>query len=520
MINIAIMTWFFGGGNYGQTLQAYALGCATNAMGWSDVFYQNIDSEYADYSRATGQEALKMSPRHIFNDEQQSALHMCRLRSFDAFIRRHFNLLDGYSKKEMEISMIKNDCRVILCGGDQIWNPYYFEEGGDIYISKFDDFINYCSLSYGSSIGANEITSKKKELFEEFTICINKLNSVSIREQSGKELLENEWKKNKLPIKCINVVLDPAFLLSSDEWISLTEEDHKYIEFNKSYKNYILCYIVGQSRLHLNTIGQIAQEMGKQIHYIVMDEELGEINNFDFLKGLDPLEFVWEVAHADYVIGDSYHAAVFSIIFNKEFALFKRDDREEWNYKHDGRMEQLCRTFEIENRYIESIDDYHSLSQIDYNSVNNILNVERENSLRYLRQSLYDAYVNVFVKRYVENGDYYFLFPKDKFNTYKKIIIYGAGAVGYHYFCQGNLCESVSIVMWVDKEKTRYEEIPIDSADRNYDDVDFDYILIANNDEVQRNEIKRFLLCKKIPECKIICKAPIKNKDKRYETKN
>lgn len=512
MIKIAIMTWTFIGANYGQTLQAFALQESINKCGYSDVLVSGVDTEYGSFFNSSGMEAMKISPQYLFKNSALTLRQKARFFSFDIFVRRHFNYLEGYDKDGMEKSMLKYDVRVVVCGGDQIWNPCYHENKLDMYVAKFEKIKEYETISYAPSVGLKVIPEEKKESFQNGVREINKFKAISVREESGKELLKEAWKEDNLPDRAITVVLDPVFLFAGEEWIDLVRKDHKYIDLSKRDANNIVCYIVGESEEHRYLVEQISKERGQQVRWIEMDEAIETSIDVLPLTGVDPLEFVWEIANADYVIGDSYHAVAFAIIFHKEFALLRRNDRKEWNYQDDGRMEQLYRMFKLGNRYIYTLHDYHLLTQIDYDEIDSILKSERDKSLGYLMQSLYDAMVSLFVKRYFEEDDYYFQFPKEEFRSDEKIIIYGAGAVGYHYFCQCHLFDYAKVVLWVDLRKTHFAEVVVDPADRDYEKIEFDRIIIANNDENQRKEIKEFLMSKKVSKEKIFSRAPIVNK--------
>ena len=64
------------------------------------------------------------------------------------------------------------------------------------------------------------------------------------------------------------------------------------------------------------------------------------------------------VEDADYVVTDSFHGRVFSIIFGKEFVAYANRDR------GMARFTFLLRTFRLEDRLVTSFDKYKSMNII------------------------------------------------------------------------------------------------------------------------------------------------------------
>ena len=64
------------------------------------------------------------------------------------------------------------------------------------------------------------------------------------------------------------------------------------------------------------------------------------------------------VENADYVVTDSFHGCVFSIIFGKEFVAYANRDR------GMARFISLLRTFGLEDRLVTSFDKYKSMNII------------------------------------------------------------------------------------------------------------------------------------------------------------
>ena len=124
-----------------------------------------------------------------------------------------------------------------------------------------------------------------------------------------------------------------------------------------------------------------------QIKY-VFDNNNAMIKNIGFdCSGCNPREFVSMIYNAEYVLTNSFHATVFSIIFKKNFTSYARG-------KSSGRITELLSSLGLEERFnlesngcIIAINSYDKVYQLLANMkiesmiyLENALNVEGINS--------------------------------------------------------------------------------------------------------------------------------------------
>lgn len=103
----------------------------------------------------------------------------------------------------------------------------------------------------------------------------------------------------------------------------------------------------------------------------------------------------------------------------------------------------------------------------------------------------------------VQLRQYYYLFPFDKISENSKLIIYGAGMVGHDYKRQlEKLCYS-EVVLWVDKNYTKYESDNVSNPE-NILIYKFDYVIIAIENEKIAGEVTNYLVAQGISKEKII----------------
>ena len=199
---------------------------------------------------------------------------------------------------------------------------------------------------------------KRYSLHKKGLIGFNKL---SCREKSGCDFIK------ELTGQDAQLVLDPTLLFNADWWRKISRKPDYELP-----KHYALSYFFG-----------ISEEYKLVINHVLTAENLELINIFDpedklhFLTG--PQEFLYLVDHAEFVFTGSFHGTAFSINFEKKFISFG---------KNNSRIESILSQLGLINRFCANISDIPS-GEINYQKVNEKLNILRESSLKYLRDCLH-----------------------------------------------------------------------------------------------------------------------------------
>lgn len=200
---------------------------------------------------------------------------------------------------------------------------------------------------------------------------LDKYSNILVREKSAKELLKKKGFNN------VEQVLDPTMLLSKEEWKKLTAKSRKMLN-----EKYIIIY-----QLHDNSeFDKYAEEFAKvkkmklyrispSIYHIFRSGKLIYLpNQYEFLKYFE---------NAEYILTDSFHATVFSIIFNKKFIDILP------NNKTGTRIESILSLLKIENRILKSFSDVNIIDkEIDWNEVNRIIEGEKIKSIKLLQEAI------------------------------------------------------------------------------------------------------------------------------------
>ena len=370
MKKIGILT-FHNAYNYGAVLQCYAL--------QKVIGNKNFNVEVINYNDFNVMDSYRFFPKNNRNLKSfiKSVIKVVlfygktkkRYNKFDEFIKNNYILSKNkYTKEDLlNEDSINYDC--LITGSDQVWSISIVGELSDIYTLNFaNDKIN--KISYAASVGDASTIKRNKNLFKN---KISKINHISVREDDAKNELE------KILTKPIEVVLDPTLLLKSVDWNNLTNTD------DSKKEKYILAYVVQADEEYIKIVNDLSEKTGlKVIHFDKRNPGYKNVLKSAYTEG--PLEFVNYIKNADYVVATSFHATVFSVIFNKKFFIVP-------HRKTGARVTNLLDKLGIEGRTFSS---YNEFKDIDYNfdtnwdEVNKKLDIEREKSINWLLNAIND----------------------------------------------------------------------------------------------------------------------------------
>jgi hypothetical protein len=270
----------------------------------------------------------------------------------------------------LNVKKLQESFSAFICGSDQIWAPNQFNS------YYFLDFVNESQkkIAYAPSIGLSCISSKYKD---EYARLISSISCLSVRGDEDAKLL-----KTQFGIKAESV-LDPTMLLNAQDW-------EKYLSGDRIYRDaYIFCYLLGDQQIHIDAVVRFAAK--KNLHLIVVAPHLKKAScmDADLRCDLGPAEWLRAIKDARYVITDSYHGMLFSIIFRKDFfeiLRFSSDDP----ICQNSRIASIANKFDLENRVLPfGCQEIPLLgTSIDYTKVFKLLDTEKYKSMAFLRNSL------------------------------------------------------------------------------------------------------------------------------------
>ena len=350
-MNIGIIT-ISQGCNYGNRLQMYAVQRVLEKLGHESYVIKNNTNVSGSFYE------IKKRIKVAINYHGAKDGYL-REKSFDKFDNKHITFYKEALDEGYQSSKIGEKLDAFLCGSDQVWNPYSPFLNGIC----FADFENVKKrFSYAASFGIEEIPSDKQEDFRQW---LSKLDAVSVREESGAEIVRD------LIGKEAEVLIDPTMMLDAEEWAQI--EERPLIDMPSKF---IFTYFLGEQDIEVKkTITLLSERYDMQIINIL--PEWDERN-----YKLNPSHFVYLLHHADVVITDSFHATVFAIIFQKPFRIF---DRVSKKFNMSTRLDTLLSYFGLaEHR--NNFDTRVNLKQ-NY-IIDEILEQERIKAIQFLNQNI------------------------------------------------------------------------------------------------------------------------------------
>ena len=289
------------------------------------------------------------------------------IRFIDEFFMTNSCIYKGWENLVNE-SNINYD--IFLSGSDQLWLPS--NRGSHFYTLEFAKKQKK-KIAYATSFGVSSIPWFQKKSTAKF---LNAFSYLSTREKSGQTIIKN------LTGRSSEVVCDPTLLFDKDEWMQFIE-DKAVIE-----GEYIFAYFLGMDIEHRKEAEKLSEKTGLKIvscpfldDYLEYDENFGDVQMFD----VDSKDFVNLIRHASYIVTDSFHGSVFSIINHKKFMTFNRfvDGANSRN----SRIDTLCEITGLSERRFNG-NVLQIIEDIDYNAVDFKLKKIRNYSREYLSNSL------------------------------------------------------------------------------------------------------------------------------------
>lgn len=347
MKTVGIVT-FTTGDNFGQRLQNLALQQILH------TFKCNIFTIRKHDFRLTNRYWIKQRIKAVFDKDTRAFIlrHSCFEEFDNKFIQYYGTII---SSKRIPKRMIK-EFDAFIAGSDQVWNP----NSGDVDDINFLTFANNAQkFSYAASLAVDSIPKEKEE---EFRQRLSGYKSISLRESNLEEKIRELSKAN------VCTVLDPTLLISPKEWIKYERRPRWYTE-----QNYILKYFLGDEEDEL--LFKFAEE--KKLTVVDIMNKKHE----SYISG--PSEFIYLIHNADYIITDSYHGIIFSLLFKKKFALVQRKDS---IISMKSRFNTLFQCLGIPFEYT-GIDALMNNRSLDYDGdIYENLQAAREKSLLYLKK--------------------------------------------------------------------------------------------------------------------------------------
>ena len=223
-------------------------------------------------------------------------------------------------------------------------------------------------ISYAPSVNNSQIGDFKK--FPEYVDAIHKLNFVSVRDGHSKKVIDELLNRVDIPL-----VTDPTLLHDKRFYCN-------HMEAVETVASYILLYSYG-THLKKETIDKIVT--------FAKENNLKLISILEYFEWCDynvapsPFVMLYYFYKAKFVITDTFHGTIFSIIFNKNFVIAS---------KSSTKIMEFLNEINLESRVLEKetpIDTLFS-QKIEYDEINRRVSSKRNASKQYLKDVILEIH--------------------------------------------------------------------------------------------------------------------------------
>lgn len=356
-------------GNFGGGLQAYALLQAIQQLGANADIIENISycNYIADYNPSLRDRyrLLKWTIKLILGK-------MSYLPSI--FTHRKAHLFKKKFMRMAECSKVAPQDAFIV-GSDQVWRALYTRNLGGV--SKY--FLDFAtveqrqrSFAYAASFGSDqwegtaEETDTCRQLIQDF-------KALSVRESSGIQLCATVFGREAVQMP------DPTFLLQASDYNKLIQKSRTRAPKQK----YIAAYVLDPNPDIRVALEKAAHEQNLYVQHLMPNIDAKSIRDRFPISIPQWLRYIRD---AEYVVTDSFHGCVFSIILNKPFVCVGNEAR------GTARFNTLFKTFGLQQHLVHTISSKTlqkpETTGKDWENINAILASERDRGLCFLRQNL------------------------------------------------------------------------------------------------------------------------------------
>ncbi|WP_396668821.1 polysaccharide pyruvyl transferase family protein [Microbacterium sp. R86528] len=381
---VAIVNFHFAH-NHGAVLQALALqdrlqalGCSVRTIDYRPrghaqqyaVFPDPIASGWWKYrgSRATGhgivssaKRALSRGLRSILQWRDHEA-RRTRDDLFTRYVTEHLPLTRRYTS----LRALRSDppaADLYVSGSDQIWNPGNTGGVDPVYFLAFGRSDTY-RASYAASPCELDVALHRQHL-ENLT---RNMDSVSLRESDLKAEI------GVISQKPIDIVADPVLLMTADDFSRYRSQ------IDRPQRPYIVIYAV-RTKATIPVVARLVQGLLLKQSYVVIDLSL-DPSQWPFPvtrpSNLSPGAFISYIAESSFVVSNSFHATVFSLLFEREFAVATEPETAQ------RLNELLTQTGLLERAFMPDSVGYAQLEPLRYEMVRDKIEAMRSSGLEYL----------------------------------------------------------------------------------------------------------------------------------------
>lgn len=358
--------------NYGGALQAYALQRVLKDMGHqADLIMPEL-------------ELFRIKPYLAPFVYLKRAICKYILRDKSTKIFLNKVCLDQFNTANQHVIQFVNDnieqyhCKdytyipskafeALVVGSDQVW----VRDLINVYL-EFAQTWNIKRYTYAVSFGHATLKRYTPDQIEQCKSLVGLFDAISVREDSGVTICREQFDVEATHL------LDPTILLSKEDYMELADKEPRQ-------ENILFSYVLDKNDDKTTIIETCCNKLKLKVLSIIPKGEhvlYQDVDNIqDYIKA-SPYKWLAGIRDAEFIVTDSFHGVVFSIIFNKPFVAIMNKER------GATRFTSLLKTFGLEDRIVSNSDELtdRHFTPIDYSAINKIKQEWQQRSFEFLKQ--------------------------------------------------------------------------------------------------------------------------------------
>lgn len=364
--------------NYGGLLQAYALKEVIEMLGHEVVIVNRRGARAKGIRKIASKIKSKLLGRTTLNKKQKDIIS----KETDLFREKYISNLSVLFASNRDMNKLNEmNFNVYIVGSDQCWRPKYSPSIRNYFLDFASQEKNIRRFSFAASFGVS-----KWEFNEEDTqVCralLQQFDSISVREKSAVDLVEKYLNRDD----AVHLI-DPTMLLSVDCYKEIVAQEE-----TKNSDGNLKVYVLDQSSSKMKIIRALEKKLKLKIFEVLPKKRLGSESitsqNLEDFAYPNPAQWLRGYQDAKFVVTDSFHGTIFSIIHNIPFVTIGNPER------GMARFESLLHMFELEDRLVRCDGENFNIEallkqEINWSKVNQILKREKIKARDFLEKNLY-----------------------------------------------------------------------------------------------------------------------------------
>lgn len=374
---VGILNFHYSDHNYGAVLQAAALEHFLKENGINATHIDYVSKIQSRDKGFIGTLKKVLRTLGIFNGIKKALGRDIHLNHqvknsvvFEDFRNNWLSRTKRYTSYE-ELITQPPSFDAIVVGSDQVWRPTQYNKYSDYKVYFLGFAPSYVKrISYAASFGVDHWEVSDKTINDEIKSYVRDFDAVSVRENSALNICSSVF-----GITAVHV-LDPTLLVGRNYFEKIISS--QFGEENISYE--IVYYKLDVNEEFLTSIDKLGKQQAKKVRNIYYN-----LNHENYEYYSVP-EWLKNIKNSSLVITDSFHCVCFCILFEKEFLCCVNESR------GLSRLQSLLGMVGLTDRICAPGDDFISkvstLNPINYQEVNQLLELKRYNSKEFLLDSL------------------------------------------------------------------------------------------------------------------------------------